>query len=131
MDYPQVALTFMNHDHAEFVALRDNLLGQLDAHAPDKAVDSSLNELLTHTQHHFAEEERLMREVNFPPFPVHKGEHDAVLKDMATRVESWKQDRDADALRAWLDKNVGDWFVNHVSTMDFITARFIAAQRPQ
>jgi len=131
MDYPQVALDFMNRDHAEFVALRDNLLGQLDANATTKEVDASLDELLTHTQHHFAEEERMMREVNFPPFPVHKGEHDAVLKDMAARVGNWEQDRDADALRAWLDKNVGDWFVNHVSTMDFVTARFIATQRPQ
>lgn len=131
MDYPQVALTFMNRDHAEFVALRDSLLGQLDAQSPAAAVDVSLDELLSHTRHHFAEEERRMREVNFPPFPVHKGEHDAVLKDMATRVEDWKQDRDAERLRVWLDKDVGDWFVNHVSTMDFVTARFIAAQRPQ
>lgn len=131
MDYPQVALTFMNRDHAEFVALRDSLLGQLDAQSPAAAVDVSLDELLNHTRHHFAEEERLMREVNFPPFPVHKGEHDAVLKDMATRVEDWNQDRDAERLRVWLDKDVGDWFVNHVSTMDFVTAHFIAAQRPQ
>lgn len=131
MDYPQVALDFMNRDHAEFVTLRDSLLEQMDAHSPAEGVDASLDELLTHTQHHFAEEERLMREVNFPPLPAHKGEHDAVLKDMAARVENWKQDRDAGALRAWLDKNVGDWFVNHVSTMDFVTARFIAAQRPQ
>lgn len=131
MDYPQVALTFMNRDHAEFVALRDSLLGQLDTHSPAAAVDASLDELLSHTRHHFAEEERLMREVNFPPFPVHKGEHDAVLKDMETRIEDWKQDRDAERLRAWLYKDVGAWFVNHVSTMDFVTARFIASQRPQ
>jgi hemerythrin len=131
MDYPQVALEFMNRDHAEFVALRDSLLGQLDACPPAAAVDALLDELLSHTRHHFAEEERLMREVNFPPFPVHKGEHDAVLRNMSTRVEDWKQDRDAERLRAWLDKDVGDWFVDHVSTMDFVTARFIAAQRPQ
>jgi len=131
MDYPQVALTFMNRDHAEFVALRDSLLGQLDARSPAEAVDSSLDELLTHTRHHFAEEERLMREVNFPPFSVHKGEHDDVLKGMVTRIESWKLDRDANVLRAWLYKDVGAWFVNHVSTMDFVTARFIATQRPQ
>lgn len=131
MDYPQVALTFMNRDHAEFVALRDSLLGQLDARSPAEAVDSSLDELLTHTRQHFAEEERLMREVNFPPFPVHKGEHDAVLKGMATRIASWKLDRDANVLRVWLDKDVGDWFVNHVGTMDLVTARFIASQRPQ
>jgi hemerythrin len=73
----------------------------------------------------------MMREVNFPPLPMHKGEHEAVLADMSARVISWKRNRDAGALREWLDKSVGDWFVNHVSTMDFVTARFIAAQRSQ
>jgi len=131
LNYPQVALDFMNHDHAEFVALRDELLGLLPSSANEVAVDGLLDELLKHTRRHFGEEERQMREVNFPPFPVHKGEHDAVLADMAARVARWKQDRDAEVLRAWLDKDVGDWFINHVSTMDFFTARFIAAQRPQ
>jgi hemerythrin len=121
----------MNHDHAEFVALRAELLGLLSSSGNEVAVDGRLNELLDHTRRHFGEEERLMREVNFPPFPVHKGEHDAVLRDMSTRAEDWKQDRDANVLRAWLDEDVGDWFVNHVNTMDFVTARFIAAQRPQ
>lgn len=131
LNYPQVALDFMNHDHAEFVALRDESLGLLSSSGNEAAVDGLLDELLDHTRLHFGEEERLMREVNFPPFPVHKGEHDTFLKDMATHVANWKQDRDANVLRAWLDKDVGDWFVNHVSTMDFVTARFIAAQRPQ
>jgi hemerythrin len=131
MDYPQVALDFMNRDHAEFVALREKLLSILASGSPNDTVDTSLNELLDHTQHHFAEEERLMHEVNFPPFPMHKGEHDAVLADMSARVTSWKQDRDAKSLREWLDKNVGDWFVNHVSSMDFVTARFISSLRPQ
>jgi len=131
MDYPQVALEFMNCDHAEFVELRGRLIALLISSTPANQVDALLDELLDHTRHHFGEEERLMREVNFPPFLVHKGEHEAVLTDMDARVTRWKQDRDANTLKTWLDKNVGDWFVNHVSTMDFVTARFIAAQRPQ
>jgi hemerythrin len=131
MDYPQVALDFMNRDHAEFVALRGKLLLLLTSKSPEQEVDDSLDDLLDHTRHHFGEEERMMREVNFPPLPMHKGEHEAVLADMSARVISWKRNRDAGALREWLDKNVGDWFVNHVSTMDFVTARFIAAQQSQ
>jgi len=127
-DYPQVALDFMNHDHAEFVALRDKLLGLLSYPAPNAGVGTLLDELLEHTRHHFAEEERLMQESHFPPYPMHKGEHDRVLADMAAKIESWKQVQDTAALRQWLDRNVGDWFVNHVSTMDLITAHFIKAQ---
>jgi hemerythrin len=128
LDYPQVALDFMNRDHAEFVGLRARLLELLASAPPDARVDKLLAELLEHTRHHFAEEERLMQEVRFPPYPMHKGEHDNVLADMAARVERWGQGHDAAALREWLERDVGDWFVNHVSTMDFVTAGFIHAQ---
>lgn len=129
LDYPQVALEFMNRDHAEFVGLRASLLELLASPAPDARVDKLLDELLEHTRHHFAEEERLMQETGFPPYPMHKGEHDNVLADMAARVERWKQGHDVAALREWLDREIGDWFVNHVSSMDFVTAGFIKAQK--
>lgn len=129
LDYPQVALEFMNRDHQEFVDLRDKLLGLL-ARAPidiDK-LNVLLGDLLEHTRHHFAEEEGRMLSAKFPPYPMHKGEHDRVLASMNAQVEVWEQGHDAEALARWLEKDVGDWFVNHVNTMDFITAAFIASR---
>lgn len=130
LHYPQVALDFMNRDHADFASLREQLLGLLATQAPADKVDNLLDEMLTHTRDHFAEEERLMQEHRFPPFPVHKGEHDNVLAEMAGKTAGWKTTRDAAALRDWLDRRMGDWFVNHVSTMDLVTARFVASQQP-
>ena len=124
-DYPQVALEFMNLDHAEFVALRDKLLVLLQAQTPGNEADSLLDELFEHTSDHFAEEERLMLEYCFPPYPVHKSEHDQVLADIAAQIERWKYGRDAAATRDWLDKAVGNWLITHVTTMDFVTAGFI------
>ena len=125
LNYPLVALDFMNRDHAEFVVQREQLLGLLSAEAPATTVDKQLNELLEHTRHHFAEEERLMQETCFPPYAMHKSEHDHVLADMSARIERWKQGRDEAVLRDWLDKDVGDWFVTHVGTMDLVTAELI------
>ena len=125
LDYPQVALDFMNRDHAEFVAMREQLLDRLDTQTPAVGVDTLLDELLAHTRHHFAEEERLMQETRFPPYAVHKGEHDSVLVDMSAQVGKWKQYRDVAALRNWLDSSVGDWFVAHVGSMDMVTAGYI------
>lgn len=127
LEYPQVALAFMNHDHAEFIELREQLLAALAKEGNHAEVDALLDRLLEHTRTHFGEEERLMREAQFPPYPMHKGEHDRVLAEMEARVTEWKQGNDAAALHGWLDKWVGNWFVNHVSTMDFMTARFITA----
>ncbi len=125
LDYPQVELGFMNRDHAEFVELRDSVLTTLARQGSSTEVDALLDRLLTHTRSHFAEEERLMREASFPPYPMHKGEHDRVLSDMEAHVARWKQDSDATALSAWLEVGLVDWFVSHVSTMDFVTARYI------
>ena len=128
LDYPLVALEFMNRDHADFVVMRSKLLDLISTQAPENDVDTLLDELLAHTRHHFSEEERLMQETRFPPYAMHKSEHEHVLADMSAHVGRWKQGRDVTALQDWLDKDVGAWFVTHVSTMDFITAGFINAQ---
>lgn len=128
LDYPQVALDFMNRDHAEFVAMRRKLLDMIASQVQGNVVDNQLDELLAHTRHHFAEEERLMQESRFPPYAMHKSEHDHVLADMAAHIGLWKQDGDVTKLQDWLDQDVGVWFVTHVSTMDFVTAGFINAQ---
>jgi len=126
IDYPQVALDFMNRDHAEFIALRDKLLVLLEQQAPDSDVDAVLNQLLEHTHHHFGEEERAMQEAQFPPYPMHKMEHDQVLEDMQNRVAQWQQQRDASVLKNYLEKTLIDWFTRHVGMMDFVTARYIS-----
>ena len=128
LSFPQVALDFMNRDHEEFAALRGKLLDLIDTGATH-GIDVLLDELQRHTIRHFADEERAMQEAGFPVYPVHKGEHDAVLADMAARIGRWQGARDIAALRDWLDAAVGEWFVSHVGSMDRVTAGFIAAQR--
>lgn len=127
LDYPAVAIDFMNHDHREFVDLRETLLARLGP-ADTAEIDGLLDELLAHTRRHFGDEEALMRETGFPPYAMHKGEHDSVLDDMAQRIEAWRTGRDAAALQDWLEREIGDWFVAHVSSMDFVTARFAASR---
>lgn len=128
LNYPRVAIDFMNDDHAEFIALRKHLLDLLHSGTDHTQVDAMLKQLLEHTRRHFAEEEKLMLSVQFPPYPMHKGEHDKVLTDMITRIENWKIARDAKDLSCWLEHAVREWFVNHVSSMDFVTAAYIQSR---
>ena len=134
LEFKQVALDFMNHDHAEFVALQEKLLVLLAqqngaaATADLLKVDALLAELLEHTRHHFAAEERAMQTANFAPYPAHKGEHDRVLQVLEQRVAHWQQGRDVEELKGFMQGALSDWFVTHVNMMDFVTARFIANQ---
>lgn len=128
LEYKQVALDFMNHDHAEFVALRESLLGLITQENVYAEIDALLEKLLTHTRHHFADEERQMQDAHFPPYPAHKGEHDQALGILQQRVAHWKQGRNLNDLKIFIEIALANWFVRHVNMMDFVTARFIANQ---
>lgn len=128
LTYPQVALDFMNRDHAEFAKMHAQALDLLGNPSTQNALDTLLNELVTHTQQHFAEEERAMQAGNFPPYPMHKMEHDRVLAELAQRVATWQAQRDAVALRQFLEFALTEWFTHHVSMMDFVTARYLSTQ---
>ena len=125
LPFPQVAVEFMNRDHAEFAGLREQLLDALAFDAGAEAISHMLDALLDHTGRHFADEEQMMVEAGFPPYEVHKAEHDHVLAEMQARGSRWSQDTDVDALRRWIEKDVGDWFIGHVGSMDLVTAAFV------
>ncbi len=131
MEYPQVALDFMNRDHADFVVMHNKLITLVDTNTAPAEITTQLENLIAHTRHHFAEEERQMQATGFPPYPMHKGEHERVLANMEQQLQSWRDNPQPAVLREWLDVAVTDWFINHVSTMDFITARFITACQDQ
>lgn len=128
LTYPQVALDFMNRDHAEFADMRDQLLQLLNNGVAPEALDVLLDKLMTHTEHHFAEEEQAMQVGNFPPYPMHKMEHDRVLAEIRRRVAEWKTGRDAQTLRQFVEFALAEWFTHHVSMMDFVTARYLTTQ---
>ncbi len=125
LPFPQVAVEFMNRDHAEFAGLRERLLDALSGDVHNATIDGLLAELVDHTARHFADEEQMMVEAGFPPYEVHKAEHDHVLAEMQARGSRWSQDTDVDALRRWIEKDVGDWFIGHVGSMDLVTAAFV------
>lgn len=125
LPFPQVAVEFMNRDHAEFAGLRERLLDALSGDVHNATIDGLLAELVDHTARHFADEEQMMVEAGFPPYEVHKAEHDHVLAEMQARGSRWSQDTDVDALRQWIEKDVGDWFIGHVGSMDLVTAAFV------
>jgi hemerythrin len=128
LEYSKVALDFMNRDHAEFVSLCEKLIATLQDSPEPSVVDQQLNQLAEHTRLHFAEEERQMQAAQFRPYRMHKGEHDRVLSALEEHIAQWRQDRDAGQLRAVIERTLNGWFVNHVNSMDFVTARFITNQ---
>ncbi|HET8734185.1 MAG TPA: hemerythrin family protein [Anaeromyxobacteraceae bacterium] len=130
---PQVALPFINEDHHREAELLNELADAVKGHktgkVPVETVLHRLEALYEHTREHFGREEEAMRSVSFPPYPVHKGEHERVLEEMEAEETHFRETGDTGRLWSYVSEGVPAWFTNHILTMDAITAQFVAQMR--
>lgn len=122
---PKVAVAAMNDMHLEEVVLVNSIARALQRQAKDE-VSALLDELVEHTETHFDAEETMMLRTGFPPYPMHKEEHDRVLNKMRHLAALWKKEPDYAVLTDYIEHALPEWMIHHVQTMDTVTAQFIA-----
>lgn len=126
-----IAVDEMQHTHEEEISMLNEIDALATLYENDKtkheALEEKLDAYVQHVKDHFANEERLMRLYAFPPYPMHKAEHDRVLDELDDVLIRWKQHGDMNAIISYLRQSV-DWIINHISTMDNMTAMYIAQQ---
>ncbi len=128
---PRVDAPFMNRVHDEEAEMLERLRLQLQAveqgSDPVASLDPLVDELLSHMIEHFEREERLMLQIGFPPYPMHKSAHDEMLETTRGVVEAWKKQPDTALLERFFLQQLPQWLEQHISTMDFVTARFFVS----
>ncbi|RMG28316.1 MAG: hypothetical protein D6721_08665 [Gammaproteobacteria bacterium] len=124
---PEVALPAMNRVHEEELALLDRL-AQAFEEGEEAAIDALLEEFATHLEAHFAGEEGRMERAAFPPYPVHRAEHERIREELAQVRARWRETRDAAMLARWFFEDYTRWLESHVATMDHVTAAYLAMQ---
>ena len=130
-DIPDIALGSMNNTHHEEVALV-NALGTLlqqaqTGDADEAAITATLDEWITHSEKHFARENRLMQEYGFPPYAVHAQEHAFALENLRRVQQHWAEHREIKDLSDFVFNNWPQWFQLHVNSMDNVTAQFLSS----
>lgn len=131
INIPQLPVDFMNEDHAHAAAQLEAMLAALPHYDTDRApLAEACQAFLDHNRAHFAREEAAMQASGFPPYAVHKGEHDRVLgwlEKLAADIESGLPD---EAIRPRVERDLPAWLNQHIMTMDRATAAWIAAHAP-
>ena len=121
---PMVAMPSMNDTHLEEILI----INRLESAASEneiEAVDAVLKELLEHTDMHFSDEEDMMEEALFPAFKMHKSEHDRHLHELRSIIKYFEEHKDTAAISAYIKGNLTPWLINHIQTMDTMTAKFL------
>ena len=108
----------MDDTHREFV----DLLNRVAASSAEDLL-ASLDEFIAHTEEHFGQEERWMREIAFPPLHCHQGEHANVL-EVIREVRKRAADGQAQ-LGSTLAAAIAEWFPQHATSMDAMLAEFM------
>ncbi len=102
----------IDSDHDEFVLL----VNQLDA-ASNADFPLLFQQLLEHTERHFAMENQLMADYCFPAETEHKGEHFRLLGEF----KQFKGFVDKGLIafgRSFVRERLSPWFLLHAKTMD-------------
>ncbi|MCL4432889.1 MAG: hemerythrin family protein [Epsilonproteobacteria bacterium] len=88
-------------------------------------LEKKLDEYIDHVHNHFANEERLMEECDFPSYDMHKTAHDMFLSDLDSAVRQWKKFGDIKKIINFVHKTP-EWIVLHVNSVDAPTANYLA-----
>ncbi len=88
-------------------------------------LEQKIDEYIKHVHEHFANEERLMQEYDFPKYDMHKTAHDMFLEDLQHAVKYWKRYEDVTKITNFVRKTP-EWIVLHVNSVDAPTADYIA-----
>ena len=108
--------------HQEFV----ELVAAIQT-APDAELVDRLAALAAHCESHFEEENRWMRETEFPPRDCHIDEHNAVLKSIRD-VQELLAKGDTDNCRR-LTEALAGWFPGHADHLDSALAHWMCKRR--
>ena len=111
-------LGFQDKDHEEAVELMNAL-----QECSDEELPALFEQLFTHTQAHLERENELMARIDFFAIAMHQGEHNRVLAEMQDFKEKLNTG-DIAAVRHYVQETVPHWFLDHLNTMDTITAQF-------
>jgi hemerythrin len=108
----------MDETHREFVELLNRL-----ADAPADRLLSVLDEFIAHSEAHFAQEQRWMEKMAFPPLTCHVNEHESVMQ-VAREVRVRAQAGET-RFGPVLAQAVAEWFAKHAASMDAVLSLYM------
>ena len=81
--------------------------------------------LLTYTIEHFATEEALQIQINYPDYVKHKNQHDTFRTVAGKLAGQLEKDGPSVILIVQFNAEIGDWLIRHIKTEDVKLTNYI------
>jgi len=125
-EIPRVALNDMNNVHAVEIEIVNKLYDAIVKNEDIAEILKYFDEFLDDVINHFTFEQGLMEKYNFFAYPVHRAEHDRVLYELKSLEKILKEKGDIKTVIDYLENVFKPWIINHVQTMDTVTAMYLS-----
>jgi hemerythrin-like metal-binding protein len=115
-DQWKIGNTLIDNQHKRLVSLMNELNDAMVAGKGNDALEKILRALVTYTQTHFADEEKLMVRLNYKDYPRHL----AIHREFTTTIKGFHEKyRSGNShLTVQLLVTLKDWLVNHIKNED-------------
>lgn len=126
----QFQATYVQMMNLEFqhylAAVHLELSHQITTQKPNAAkIDDLLKQLQQQLSTQFAAEEQAMSATDYPYLLLHRHQHQRALENIARHVDIWKRQRNAWALRDFVNHSFSTWLYTH-RRADMAAALFAA-----
>ncbi len=123
---PEVSYEGMNNVHRNEIQILNQLYDALKTNEPEEKINKLLKNFEEDLEKHFSYEEDLMRRTGFFAYECHFEEHNRVRKEVKEFINRWKKNKNNKLLAEYLEETFKNWIVEHVLTMDTVTAQWIS-----
>jgi hemerythrin len=111
-----VGIEEVDHEHRELIEMIRSLQESLKEGADVDDVIDVLGEIYAQIAAHFALEEKMMRQTQYPALADHKEDHETLLDDLRDIMDEVEDDGVLDEPR--LTDDLDRWFSDHFKTHD-------------
>jgi hemerythrin len=126
-DYLRLEIPEIDSQHDTLIRLINLLHEAMLQGAGKPALDELLSQLLEHTQTHFAFEEELMSQHNYPGYAAHTSEHNRLLQHLVDLAELYKS---GELLLSFaIAIELKGWAVVHIEKSDKPLGTFLHNQK--
>ncbi|WP_456404145.1 bacteriohemerythrin [Hydrogenimonas sp.] len=121
---PRVAKEEMNAVHDEEADILNDVLERLETDE-EETVTKAMERLLEHMQVHFDYEEGMLKNRGFAMFDTHRSDHVRIMNETRMAYMNWRNFRDREALREFIEAEFVEWLFLHIQAMDSVAADFL------
>lgn len=117
----------VDEEHKKLVALIENMHCVIRDKGGKEEIENVLNRVVEYTQSHFANEEKMMQELQYDKFPDHKIEHEKLVKDVGVFKEKLLSNFPEGSHEFY--HFLREWLIDHILDSDKAFGNFYSANQ--